>query len=245
MSHGALQSMPSTARTVSSESPARTSRGGAQSATQQTKAGTGKIRGRPRSFDVDQAIVCAAALFRKRGYDRVTLADLTSAMAINPPSFYAAFGSKALLFKRVSDAYLNDWLVEIRGAFEGAGELQTALRQIVVAAAGRFIWRDDEDEAGKPAGAISGQGGCLILESANNCSDALVVAHIRKARLTVAAALYRGISHGAPDDVVALTDHVMMLLAGLSAMARAGVGADRLVPMAESAAMALRPVSVP
>ncbi|MGE4411228.1 MAG: TetR/AcrR family transcriptional regulator [Sphingomonadales bacterium] len=187
-------------------------------------------RGRPRGFDIDRAVDAASDLFRARGYDRVTLGDLTGAMEINPPSFYAAFGSKALLFKHIADAYAADWLTALRAAFDEAPALDRALRRIILDAARRFAWR--EGEAG-------GWGGCLILEAANNCSDALVVAHIRKARLTVAAALYRGISREAPDRVVALTDHVMLLLAGLSAMARDGTGDERLAAAARQAARGL------
>ncbi|MCK9194847.1 MAG: TetR/AcrR family transcriptional regulator, partial [Nevskia sp.] len=34
-------------------------------------------------------------LFWQRGYEGVSVADLTAAMKIAPPSLYAAFGSKA------------------------------------------------------------------------------------------------------------------------------------------------------
>ncbi len=50
--------------------------------------------GRPRQFDPEQAIETAQHLFHSRGYDAVSVADLTKAFGINPPSFYAAFGSK-------------------------------------------------------------------------------------------------------------------------------------------------------
>lgn len=193
-------------------------------------AGTARGRGRPRRFDIDRAVGAASDLFRARGYDRVTLSDLTGAIGINPPSFYAAFGNKALLFTRIADTYSADWLTCLRRSFDEAPSLEQALRNIVVDAARRFAWR--EGEAG-------GWGGCLLLEAANNCGDALVAAHIRKARLSVAAALYRGISHTAPEQVVALTDHVMLLLAGLSAMARDGTGEERLVAVARQAANAL------
>ncbi len=190
----------------------------------------GRGRGRPRRFDIDRAVATASDLFRARGYDRVTLGDLTGAIGINPPSFYAAFGSKALLFKRIADAYSTDWLAGLRRCFDEALSVEQALQGIVADAARRFAWRES---------AAGGWGGCLILEAANNCSDALVVAHIRKARLSVAAALYRGISRDAPEQVVALTDHVMLLLAGLSAMARDGTGDERLVAAARQAAKAL------
>lgn len=194
------------------------------------KAPPVRKRGRPRQFDLDQAVQAATDLFRARGYDRVTLADLTGAMRINPSSFYAAFGNKAVLFTRIADAYQTQWLTELRTTFEATADLRAALEAILARAAKRFAWRES---------ANGPWGGCLILESAANCSDALVVAHLRKARLAVAATLYRGVSRTAPDQVVLLTDHVMMLLAGLSSMGRDGVGAERLAAVAAQAARGL------
>ena len=60
-------------------------------------------RGRPRRFDPDAAVATAQQLFHARGYDAVSVADLTEALGINPPSFYAAFGSKAGLYARILD----------------------------------------------------------------------------------------------------------------------------------------------
>ena len=183
-------------------------------------------RGRPREFDIGKAVSAATHLFLARGYDRVTLNDLTGAMGINPPSFYAAFGNKALLFTRIADDYSAEWLGEVRGAFESEDRLIDALETILLLAARRFAWREGD----------SGPwGGCMILEAANNCSDAGIVAHLRKSRLAIAAALYRGISRVAPDRVVDVTDYMMMLLAGLSAIGRDGTSAQRLSAVAQQA----------
>jgi AcrR family transcriptional regulator len=62
---------------------------------------------RPRVFDIDKAIDTATELFWRNGYERTSLADLTAAMGITPPSFYFAFGSKDGLFKRVLERYLE------------------------------------------------------------------------------------------------------------------------------------------
>jgi AcrR family transcriptional regulator len=61
--------------------------------------------GRPREFDVDQALDRALRVFWRKGYEGTTLAELTAAMGINRPSLYAAFGSKEELFRRALDRY--------------------------------------------------------------------------------------------------------------------------------------------
>jgi AcrR family transcriptional regulator len=63
------------------------------------------MRGRPRSFDTDNTVDCAMHMFWRKGYVATTLADLTDAMGINRPSFYAAFGSKESLFRTALARY--------------------------------------------------------------------------------------------------------------------------------------------
>ena len=60
---------------------------------------------RPRTFDLDAAIDTALLQFWSKGYEGTSLSELTEAMGINRPSFYAAFGSKESLFARVLDRY--------------------------------------------------------------------------------------------------------------------------------------------
>jgi len=62
---------------------------------------------RTRVFNVEKAIETATDLFWRNGYERTSLADLTNAMGITPPSFYFAFGSKDGLFKRVLEHYMR------------------------------------------------------------------------------------------------------------------------------------------
>lgn len=47
----------------------------------------GRTPGRPRQFDAEQAIATAQRLFHARGYDAVSVADLTQAFGINPQAF--------------------------------------------------------------------------------------------------------------------------------------------------------------
>ncbi|HBY8903364.1 TPA: TetR/AcrR family transcriptional regulator, partial [Klebsiella pneumoniae] len=73
----------------------------------------GRTPGRPRQFDAEQAIETAQRLFHARGYDAVSVADLTHAFGINPPSFYAAFGNKLGLYTRVLQRYSQTGAIPI------------------------------------------------------------------------------------------------------------------------------------
>lgn len=65
----------------------------------------GAPKGRPREFDVDEALDKALHVFWRRGYEGTSLSDLTEAMGISRPSLYAAFGNKEELFRRAMDRY--------------------------------------------------------------------------------------------------------------------------------------------
>ena len=85
--------------------------------------------GRPRAFDMDQALDQALHVFWEKGYAGTSIADLTEAMGINPPSLYAAFGNKEKLFKKALDRYedLRDQILEEAFAAPTAREAVTRL----------------------------------------------------------------------------------------------------------------------
>jgi AcrR family transcriptional regulator len=62
-------------------------------------------RGRPRSFNIEEALDHALQVFWRKGYEGASLDELTEAMGISRPSLYGAFGDKAGLFKRALDHY--------------------------------------------------------------------------------------------------------------------------------------------
>lgn len=54
---------------------------------------------------IEDALDRAVEVFWRKGYEASSLDDLTTAMGINRPSLYAAFGDKAALFERCLDRY--------------------------------------------------------------------------------------------------------------------------------------------
>ncbi|MDO1871296.1 helix-turn-helix domain-containing protein, partial [Escherichia coli] len=60
-----------------------------------------RVPGRSRRFAPEQAVSAAKVHFHQKGFDAVTVAEVTVCLGINPPRLYAAFGSKARLFSRV------------------------------------------------------------------------------------------------------------------------------------------------
>lgn len=84
--------------------------------------------GRPRTFDVNEALDRALQVFWRKGYEGSSVADLTEAMGISPPSLYAAFGNKEELFRKVLDRYLEGRTTFWREALEAPTARETIER---------------------------------------------------------------------------------------------------------------------
>lgn len=62
-------------------------------------------RGRPPAFDRAEVLAKAGETFWRFGYEGASIVDLTAAMGITPQSLYAAFGSKADLYREALGWY--------------------------------------------------------------------------------------------------------------------------------------------
>lgn len=74
---------------------------------------TERKRGRPPEFRRDAALDAALATFWLRGYSGASLDHLTTAMDINKPSLYAAFGNKEQLY----EAAINHYVANIGASY--------------------------------------------------------------------------------------------------------------------------------
>jgi len=73
-------------------------------------------KGRPREFDVDEALTAALRVFWRRGYEGASMTELTAEMGITRPSLYAAFGNKEALFTKALDLYVREKMAYVREA---------------------------------------------------------------------------------------------------------------------------------
>lgn len=185
-------------------------------------------RGRPRRFDPDEAITRAQRLFHAQGYDGVSVADLTQALGINPPSFYAAFGSKAELYRKVLERYTLTGALPLRQILEADQPLAKALVQLLEAAAHSYA--TDPEAAG-----------CLVLEGMH-CDDPQARAAAQVYHLAAQEFIRSSIAARHPQDAQRLADFVATTMAGLSASARHGQSLERLLASARLAGLALTQV---
>lgn len=85
---------------------------------------------RKREFDTDTALGAAMEVFWEKGFESASLVDLTSAMGIQRPSLYAAFGDKNELFESALRRY-NTWHAShIRSLLQHASSVKTAFREL-------------------------------------------------------------------------------------------------------------------
>ena len=87
--------------------------------------------GRPRSFDREDALEKAMQLFWAHGYEGASIMALTSAIGIAPPSLYAAFGSKAELYREALDRYGSETMGFDLTRLDRAGTLEQALTELL------------------------------------------------------------------------------------------------------------------
>lgn len=183
-----------------------------------------KSRGRPRAFDRDVALDQAQALFHAHGYDGVGVAALAQAMGVNPPSLYAAFGSKAGLFDEVLGRYARTGL-PIDTLLAPGADPATALGALLRAAA--HIYAADPQATG-----------CMVLEGARG-SDGEAAGCARTWKEASAQRVRDFLAPTHADAMTVVADYMVTVMSGLSADARAGRSTDRLVAVADMAGLAI------
>lgn len=198
--------------------------------------------GRPREFDVEEALSAALKVFWRKGYEAASLTELTEAMGITRPSLYCAFGNKEALFKKALDLYEREKLSFIENALSAPTGYEVLERMLM----GGVEAHTDPDTPG-----------CLGINSALSCQGVAsesVRQELANLRLDIEARLHKRLERakaegdlGADADPGTLTLFVMTLGQGLALQASMGASRATLREVVRTAMQALpsarRPVA--
>nr|WP_276553733.1 TetR/AcrR family transcriptional regulator [Shinella kummerowiae] len=182
-------------------------------------------------MDRDVGLDVAARLFWEHGYEGTSIADLTKAMGITPPSLYATFGSKEELYKQALDQ-----CIEREGKCRGEA-LQTEKTAYEAIA---FYLHDVVQgitQPDKPHGCIVST--AVLQHSEENESVARDVAARREAAMQAIKLRFdRAVCEGelpADTDTDTLARFYMAVVQGMSAQAYDGACRERLKQLADVA----------
>lgn len=173
-------------------------------------------RGRPRSFDIDNATSALEDVLWRRGYRSTSVEDLARAAGLSPSSLYAAYGNKEGVLRAVLARYRERMAALVARMVDGDGGLTDVVR---------FV---GEVKAGIE-GDVFGRG-CLMVNTMVELGDALpevaeaTAEHRRRVEDGLVVALRRAVSLGelAPSTVRDRARLVMASLFGALAVARSG-----------------------
>jgi AcrR family transcriptional regulator len=80
-----------------------------------------RSRGRPREFDLDEALDRAVRIFSERGYHGTSIADLAGAMRLAQGSIYKAFKDKRSVFLAAFQRYRAVRMAKLQGRIGDGG----------------------------------------------------------------------------------------------------------------------------
>lgn len=194
-------------------------------------------KGRPRKFDVEQAIETSMLLFWEHGYEGTSIAMLSQAIGINVPSLYSAFGSKQDLFLKVLERYS----LKHRSVYLEALKKKTA-REVAYALLHAEV--ELATQATMPKG-------CLIIHSALATSPEAEPLHMmlcatrNTSERWIEERFQRAINERdlpASIQAAALAHYIMVVSAGVAVQAKNGALKEKLLQTIELA-LAVFPTS--
>jgi AcrR family transcriptional regulator len=190
--------------------------------------------GRPREFDADVALDQAMEVFWRHGYEGATIAQLTEAMGINPPSLYACFGNKEGLLKAALDRYTKlrgVWMDEVVAAPTARDVAERMLMGIA----------EKQTDPANPPGCLLVQGGIACGTGSENVPFELAARRAQNED-QLRDRFVRAQAEGdlkPTSDPAALARYVSAVSVGMGVMASSGADREALRQVASVAVQAI------
>jgi TetR/AcrR family transcriptional repressor of nem operon len=147
--------------------------------------------GRPREFDMDDALDKAIGVFREHGFHATSVGDLTEATALAPGSIYKAFKDKRAVFLAAFDRYTSLRNEQVRRAAAAGKTGIERLRDVLA-----FYVKSSQGAEGRR--------GCLVVGSAVEMAafDPEIAARVTASLKNNEAMLARLIRQGQSDGSI-------------------------------------------
>jgi AcrR family transcriptional regulator len=189
-----------------------------------------KRRGRPPTFNHDEALEKAMQTFWTFGYEGTSMAALIEAMDMNKPSIYAAFGNKEALFNQALDKYVSGPSAFVKEAIAEPSSYQVAKTFLTKAV--ELLTKNPNPR------------GCMIVQGALSCGPEAEM--IQKKLITYRANLEVGFkrrfdlakdNRDLPEDTntTGLAKYVATIHQGISVQASSGASKDALMDIVDIA----------
>ncbi len=189
-------------------------------------------RGRPATIDTDAAMQSVVELFRSKGFDAVSLDDLSEATGLSRPSLYRAFGNKLSMYIAAMDAFGVQVMQNAVPELHATDDLETALTDFYTAMLSIY-YRDSQVAPG-----------CLVFGTAPSSADEVKIQSRLKFGLEQLDDLMRlRILESAPNGSASQIETAVYLasntLVAFSARAKSGATESDLVAMGAQTAKSI------
>ncbi|WP_219726152.1 TetR/AcrR family transcriptional regulator [Castellaniella caeni] len=184
---------------------------------------------------MDQVLDAAVEVFRERGYNATSVADLRTAMGLTSGSLYKAFGDKRAIYMAALDRYIDsrDESItrQLSKAHTGREKVLAVLRSYAE------VSHDEE-----------GRRGCMVLSGLTDVDtfDAAVARRLHEALAHVEQRFHDFISMGIRDgslpdrlDAQASARYLLCVVEGLRALGKHGAQASEIEAVVNRAMRAL------
>lgn len=189
-------------------------------------------RGRPTTIDTQSAMQVVVELFRAKGFDAVSLDELSDVTGLSRPSLYRAFGNKLSMYMGAMDAFGAQVTETALPSLEIEADLETALTKFFEAMLSIYY----RDSAIAP--------GCLVFGTAPSSVDEPSIQARLKFAIQHVDGLMRAriLKSALTEDVVRVETAVSIAsntLIAFSARAKSGASKSDLVKMGAQSARAI------